>query len=125
MQTKTLALPSDSHFAVALKNQQQAEREEQQKIKNLVLNLDLGENEDQDGELSQQILTPNPNIHNISSTGNEKPNTYHHNRFDKPSKDRGQRVRKLQLSDVDWYDRDPEQIPPHQASEQRSSLSPP
>lgn len=41
-QTRTIGLPSDSSFAVALKNQQAAEREEQQKIKNLVLNYDLG-----------------------------------------------------------------------------------
>lgn len=33
-----------------MKNQQQAEREEQQRIKNLVLNYDLRENESEDGE---------------------------------------------------------------------------
>lgn len=33
-----------------MRNQQQAEREEQQRIKNLVLNLDLRENDDQDSE---------------------------------------------------------------------------
>lgn len=83
-QTRTVALPSDSHFAVALKNQQQAEREEQQRIKNLVLNYDLRENEEPDG--------------------NDRPLSHHHNRADNRSaKERGaQRVRKLQLSDVDW-----------------------
>ncbi|KAJ8115754.1 hypothetical protein ONZ43_g4597 [Nemania bipapillata] len=40
-QTRNVVLPSDSTFAVAMKNQQQAEREEQQRIKNLVLNYDL------------------------------------------------------------------------------------
>ncbi|CAK7198699.1 mRNA decay protein [Sporothrix eucalyptigena] len=74
-QTRTLELPSDSEFAVAMRNQQQAEKEEQQRIKNLVLNLDLG---------------------------HEKPSSYFHNRSDKPGKERTQRVRKLQLSDVDW-----------------------
>ncbi|EON96553.1 putative nonsense-mediated mrna decay factor protein [Phaeoacremonium minimum UCRPA7] len=63
---------------VAMKNQQQAEWEEQQRIKNLVLNYDLRENEDQDGHET-------------------KPSTYHHNRADKTGKERGaQRVRKLQ-----------------------------
>lgn len=48
LQTRTLELPTDSHFAVAMRNQQQAEREEQQRIKNLVLNLDLRESDDQE-----------------------------------------------------------------------------
>jgi regulator of nonsense transcripts 2 len=82
-QTRTVELPSDSTFAVAMKNQQQAEREEQQRIKNLVLNYDLQQSEDQDG-------------------GSERPATYYHNRLDRSNKDRGQRSRKLQLSDVDW-----------------------
>ncbi|KAL6814227.1 armadillo-type protein [Trichoderma camerunense] len=81
-QTRTVELPSDSTFAIAMKTQQQAEREEQQRIKNLVLNYDLQQSDDQDG--------------------NERPATFYHNRVDKPNKDRGQRVRKLQLSDVDW-----------------------
>ena len=37
-----------------------------------------------------------------TSTGSERPATFFHNRVEKPSKDRGQRTRKLQLSDVDW-----------------------
>ncbi|KAK4065727.1 uncharacterized protein Triagg1_8496 [Trichoderma aggressivum f. europaeum] len=81
-QTRTVELPSDSTFAIAMKTQQQAEREEQQRIKNLVLNYDLQQSDDQDG--------------------NDRPATFYHNRVDKPNKDRGQRVRKLQLSDVDW-----------------------
>jgi regulator of nonsense transcripts 2 len=46
-----------------MRNQQQAEREEQQRIKNLVLNYDLRENEDHDGDYtllplnSTQIFT--------------------------------------------------------------------
>lgn len=82
-QTRTVALPSDSTFAVAMKTQQQAEREEQQRIKNLVLNYDLRENEDPDGH--------------------DKPSSYYTSRSDKSGKERGgQRVRRLQLSDVDW-----------------------
>ncbi|KAF6841933.1 MIF4G domain-containing protein [Colletotrichum plurivorum] len=101
-QTRTVELPSDSTFAVAMKNQQQAEREEQQRIKNLVLNYDLRENEDQDGNASLPILHSNPNIHN-DGTGHDKPTSYHHNRADRGKDRGGQRVRKLQLSDVDWY----------------------
>ncbi|KAG6005866.1 hypothetical protein E4U21_007574 [Claviceps maximensis] len=82
-QTRTVELPSDSTFAVAMKSQQQAEKEEQQRIKNLVLNYDLQQNEDQDAE-------------------NDRTMACHHNRVDRLNKDRSQRVRKLQLSDVDW-----------------------
>ncbi|KAL2754571.1 hypothetical protein ACRALDRAFT_2060376 [Sodiomyces alcalophilus JCM 7366] len=83
-QTRTVEVPSDSTFAVAMKNQQQAEREEQQRIKNLVLNYEIRENEEQDGH--------------------DKSSTYHYSRMDRGGKDRGgvQRSRKLQLSDVDW-----------------------
>ncbi len=90
-----------------MKTQQEAEKKEQQRIKDLVLNYDLRENEDPDGEPNLAPLIENTNIHNIASSGSERPNHYHHNRSDNRSgKDRsGQRVRKLQLSDVDWYDK--------------------
>ncbi|KDN64697.1 putative MIF4G domain-containing protein [Colletotrichum sublineola] len=102
-QTRTVELPSDSTFAVAMKTQQQAEREEQQRIKNLVLNYDLRENEDPDGnDYLVSPLHPNPNIHK-TQTGHDKPTSYHHNRSDRGKDRGGQRVRKLQLSDVDWY----------------------
>ncbi len=88
-----------------MRTQQQAEREEQQRIKNLVLNYDLRESEDQDGDDHQSPLLPNTNIHNASVSGHEKQ-PYHPNRLEKSGKDRsGQRVRRLQLSDVDWYDK--------------------
>lgn len=102
-QTRTVELPSDSTFAVAMKNQQQAEREEQQRIKNLVLNYDLRENDDQDGNHNETTLHSNPNIHNVRA-GHDKPTSYHHNRSDRGKDRGGQRVRKLQLSDVDWYE---------------------
>ncbi|CAG8949579.1 hypothetical protein HYFRA_00007812 [Hymenoscyphus fraxineus] len=102
-QTRTVALPSDSTFAVAMKTQQAAEREEQQRIKNLVLNYDLRDGEEQDGEDTQAPILPNQNIHNNS--GNEKATAANFARPDKSSNNRsGQRARKLQLSDVDWYD---------------------
>lgn len=40
-QTKSIELPSNSAFAVAMRDRQLAERAEQQRIKNLVLNYDL------------------------------------------------------------------------------------
>ncbi|KAI8635250.1 MIF4G domain-containing protein [Xylariaceae sp. FL1651] len=103
-QTRNVELPSDSTFAVAMKNQQQAEREEQQRIKNLVLNYDLRENEETDGDTLLSPLNPNPNIHRSENSGHDKPPSYHSNRGEKLGKERGgQRVRRLQLSDVDWY----------------------
>lgn len=81
-QTRTLELPSDSDFAVAMRNQQQADREEQQRIKNLVLNLDLQQSDE--GEAP------------------ERATSYYHNRPGGGGKNHSQRVRKLQLSDVDW-----------------------
>ncbi|KAI0203984.1 MIF4G domain-containing protein [Astrocystis sublimbata] len=101
-QTRNVVLPSDSTFAVAMKNQQQAAREEQQRIKNLVLNYDLRENEDLDGDTLLSPLKPNPNIHTSNNSGHDKPLSYHTNRGEKLNRDRGgQRVRRLQLSDVD------------------------
>lgn len=89
-----------------MKTQQQAEREEQQRIKNLVLNYDLRENEDPDGDIIMTPLKPNANIHKSTCSGHEKPSSYYPNRPEKSSKERGgQRVRRLQLSDVDWYDK--------------------
>ncbi|RAL66123.1 hypothetical protein DID88_005794 [Monilinia fructigena] len=82
-QTRTVALPSNSNFAIAMKSQQAAEREEQQRIKNLVLNYDLNDGEEQDGF--------------------DKNATTAFSRSDKSGSNRsGQRSRKLQLSDVDW-----------------------
>ena len=50
-QTRDIDLPADSSFAVAMRNQQQAEKLEQKRIKNIVLNLDLrDDNESTDGE---------------------------------------------------------------------------
>ncbi|ETN43471.1 uncharacterized protein HMPREF1541_02630 [Cyphellophora europaea CBS 101466] len=59
-QTRTIELPSDSSFAVSMKTQQEAEREEQQRIKNLVLNYDhLGDDDSRDGtDLPSPIFQP-------------------------------------------------------------------
>ncbi|KAF1968136.1 ARM repeat-containing protein [Bimuria novae-zelandiae CBS 107.79] len=82
-QTRSIDLPSDSTFAVAMRNKQQAEREEQQRIKNLVLNYDL-----RDDDAEGLDKTHNP---------------YSQPRLDKAGANRSnQRSRKLQLSDVNW-----------------------
>lgn len=83
-QTRSIDLPSDSTFAVAMRSKQQAEKEEQQRIKNLVLNYDLRD----DNETEGLDKTHNP---------------YAQPRLDKAGNNRShQRARKLQLSDVNW-----------------------
>jgi len=85
-QTRQIDLPADSNFAVAMRTQQQAEKEEQQRIKNLVLNYDLSaENDGTDG-LEKQPQNP-----------------YTTPRLDKAGTNaRNQRARQLQLNDLDW-----------------------
>jgi regulator of nonsense transcripts 2 len=86
-----------------MKTQQAAEREEQQRIKNLVLNYDLRDGEDQDGDSTLTPLLPNPNIH-YDNAGLEKAAGMNYSRPDKSGNNRsGQRARKLQLNDLDWY----------------------
>ncbi|KAI5358087.1 putative nonsense-mediated mRNA decay protein Nmd2/UPF2 [Septoria linicola] len=83
-QTRSIDMPSDSAFAVAMRSQQQAERAEQQRIKNLVLNYDMT-NDQEDGSVES--------LHNGP-------------RYDKSGNTRSkQRARKLQLGDIDWYGR--------------------
>ena len=105
-QTRSIDLPSDSTFAVAMRNKQQAEKEEQQRIKNLVLNYDLRD-DDTDGDSPFHFtLSRNPNRkHTKTSQGLDKtPNPYAQPRLDKAGTNRSnQRARKLQLSDVNWY----------------------
>ncbi|KHN97873.1 nonsense-mediated mRNA decay factor (Upf2) [Metarhizium album ARSEF 1941] len=101
-QTRTVELPSDSPFAIAMKTQQQAEKEEQQRIKNLVLNYDLQQSEDQEGKHGEARPVLFCFFALTSSAGSERATTFYHNRIDRSSKDRGHRIRKLQLSDVDW-----------------------
>lgn len=58
-----------------MKNQQLAEKEEQQRIKNLVLNYDLQQNDDQDGGTASQLLTRNPNIHSTTQATKDQRHT--------------------------------------------------
>ena len=101
VQTRTVELPSDSTFAVAMRTQQAAEREEQQRIKNLVLNYDLNEpSEDTNDGTINHLIQPNRNLNDTGSL--ERPS----GKPDKSGVNRSaQRSRKLQLSDVDWYDK--------------------
>ena len=90
-----------------MKHQQQAEKEEQQRIKNLVLNYDLRESsEDQDGELNFATPKSSSFIYTLSPSGTDRPTSFSLNRLNNTSgKSSGQRTRKLKLSDVaDWYD---------------------
>lgn len=107
-----------------MKTQQQAEREEQQRIKNLVLNYDLRENEDPDGDTLLTPLNPNRNIHTSIHSGHDKPSSYYTSRSDKSGKERGgQRVRRLQLSDVDWYGNSKDQKVEQNDSNYKGSLA--
>merc|ERR1712225_232133 len=82
-QTRTVALPSDSNFAIAMKTKQAADREEQKRIKDLVLNYEIREGEEQDGLDKAAGM----NFARADRSGNTRA---------------AQRTRKLQLSDVDW-----------------------
>ncbi|KAF2109846.1 armadillo-type protein [Lophiotrema nucula] len=108
-QTRSIDLPSDSTFAVAMRTKQQAENEEKQRIKNLVLNYDLSTDDNTEGESSFSYhLERNPNrIYTEYEQGIEKThNPYAQPRLDKAGNNRShQRARKLQLSDVNWYDK--------------------
>ncbi|KAF2870808.1 nonsense-mediated mRNA decay factor [Massariosphaeria phaeospora] len=102
-QTRSIDLPSDSTFAVAMRSKQQAEKEEQQRIKNLVLNYDLRDDPEADGEFYH--VQSNTNRKDVETRqGLEKTlNPYAQPRLDKGGNNRSnQRARKLQLSDVNW-----------------------
>jgi regulator of nonsense transcripts 2 len=109
-QTRTIDLPSDSTFAVAMRNKQQADKEEQQRIKSLVLNYNEARDDaDDTGDIPfHSTLHPNTNRkHTESSQGglDKTPNPYAQPRLDKAGHNRSnQRARKLQLNDFNWYD---------------------
>ena len=135
-----------------MKSQKEAERAQQQRIKNLVLNYDLQDSSTDAGTdtaISDYFSHPNPNLgfqrnagyssfapldvntlaahNNIpEGLGGEKHGSSHHQHnaslhqpsasnssnarpADKSGANRsGHRARKLQLSDVDWYDQKPQ-----------------
>jgi regulator of nonsense transcripts 2 len=109
-QTRSIDLPSDSTFAVAMRNKQQADTEERQRIKSLVLNYNEARDDADDTTGDSPFhftLSPNTNrIRTETLQGLDKtPNPYAQPRLDKAGANRSnQRARKLQLSDVNWYD---------------------
>ncbi|KAL8728789.1 MAG: hypothetical protein Q9166_005167 [cf. Caloplaca sp. 2 TL-2023] len=147
-QTRTVEMPSDSQFAIAMRSQKEAERAEQQRIKNLVLNYDLSDSStDQAGTENSLYLDyfshPNPNLSRIITAegvahrsisqgpGGEKQQPSPHpinaplhqspvanGASHRPTERagggrRGQQARKLQFSDVDWYEAKAGSVPSH------------
>ncbi len=85
---------------MAMKTQQQVQREEQQRIKSLVLNYDLRD-EEQEGKdaFPVSILAST----NAKKTQGLDKSIAQSGKLDKAGATRSrQRARKLQLSDVDW-----------------------
>lgn len=83
-----------------MRSQQQADREEQQRIKNLVLNYEMAnDNNEHDGNEVQRLNQPlrinrRPGLERRSvRESKEKPGQGHRGTF---------RSRRLQLSDVNW-----------------------
>jgi regulator of nonsense transcripts 2 len=106
-QTRSIDLPSDSTFAVAMRNKQQADKEEQQRIKSLVLNYNEARDDGDDTGDSPFHYTLQPNTNRKRTETFEAldktPNPYAQPRLDKAGHNRSnQRARKLQLSDVNW-----------------------
>jgi regulator of nonsense transcripts 2 len=102
MQTRTVELPADSNFAVAVKTQQQAERDEQKRIKDLVLNYDLRADE-HDGD---DLLSANQHVINAKKGKAASGANTSQTRLEKAGFGRGQpRTRRLQMSDMDWYEK--------------------
>lgn len=105
-QTRTIDLPSDSNFALLMRSQQAAEREEQQRIKNLVLNYELHDVDQHDGNEAfalMPIVQPS-----LESKKFAKPANTGYDHFSGPFSRaerhvRAPRARRLNLSDVDWY----------------------
>lgn len=107
-QTRSIDLPSDSTFAIAMRNKQQADKEEQQRIKSLVLNYNEAREDVDDTGDSPFPYTLHPNTNRKRTETREgldkTPNPYAQPRLDKAGANaRNQRARKLQLSDVNWY----------------------
>lgn len=106
-QTRSIDLPSDSTFAVAMRNKQQADKEEQQRIKSLVLSYEAQDGGDDTGDIPfSYTLHPNTNRKRTETSQvlDKTPNPYAQPRLDKAGHNsRNQRARKLQLSDVNWY----------------------
>ena len=129
-----------------MKSQQEAERAEQQRIKNLVLNYDLSQDSaDQDGTtnfnyffnaqtnllspfVQSQVSRPKAYKHISKGSGDSKPHNASLHSSSAGNAARGgtrgaQRSRKLQLSDVDWYENSEPETPPNFPSSSSYTLT--
>ena len=90
---------------MAMKTQQQAEREEQKRIKSLVMNYDLRDDDENDGEDEfHYIYQPNTNTKGLKGLERQSASHASQARSERSGNNRsGHRARKLQLKDVDWY----------------------
>lgn len=93
-----------------MRNQQAAEREEQQRIKNLVLNYDLREDDQHDGTFETLYFGPiiQTPIKKYPRTKDSHLGHDHYNQTLTRSEKVGRnapRARRLNLADVDWYDK--------------------
>ncbi|KAI5779263.1 MIF4G domain-containing protein [Geopyxis carbonaria] len=88
-QTKMVALPSDSGFAIAMKDKREKEKEEKQKIKELVMSYDrMEDNSSEADSLDKHAALNGYHIKVDNKSGRHQP-----------------RSRKLSMSDVNWYDK--------------------
>jgi regulator of nonsense transcripts 2 len=102
-QTRSIELPSDSNFAIAMQVQKEAERVERQNIKNLVLNYDLQESGVDPAGPGGDKHAPAQHSNNASLHQPSLKSGADAKSADKSATNRsGHRARKLQLSDVDW-----------------------
>ncbi|KAI4133629.1 MAG: hypothetical protein LQ338_000141 [Usnochroma carphineum] len=93
---------------MALKSQKEAERAEQQRIKNLVLNYDLTDSSTDQTGVDGEKQQPPHHAHNAPLQQSPIPNSANGRPTERSGGGRrGQQARKLQLSDVDWYESRP------------------
>lgn len=92
-----------------MKSQQAAEREEQQRIKNLVLNYDLNDDDQHDGSENPflaQIVQPSLGSKKLAKFNPKTGYDHFSNSMGRSERsNRAPRARRLNLSDVDWYAR--------------------
>lgn len=92
-----------------MKSQRAAEREEQQRIKNLVLNYDLGEDDQHDGTEALPLMPIIQPAVKSKKFAKDTPQIGYEHNFGSLSRaerqGRAPRARRLNLSDVDWYAR--------------------
>lgn len=108
-----------------MKSQQAAEREEQQRIKNLVLNYDLNDDDQHDGSIPPsliQIVQPSLGSKKLAKNNAKIGYDHFNNSLSRSERhSRAPRARRLNLSDVDWYGRQASDL--HPSSPQQENYS--